>query len=920
MKKITKLLWAFMLLLGASTAQAQYMPKLSTDGGTQYEYYITVMNSDTRTFVTTVPNSGAAANCFGVSNNPSTTNNLAKFTVSQGEEGSYVIKSVDRNAALYYTISTGDAANSVRSLTEGDTEHAANTNWIISPKTANYAKGFSIGPKDNNAATNWNNHGGTLGMWGNQSSASICVFVPANLEAMNELYKAVKSDILPTLETNVTNLINSSNILDRIGGLPSSRKDAVVSAVVAAYSSETKFSEYTFTQACELSFFTPATALYTAIGNNLYLPTGYYYFKSLNTDNRPPYLFNDYFREANPKHHTLQAATLGTSNNYVWHITNNNDGTIAITNGEGTPVVRGNQGAGADGATSTNHSLTFSNFNLSYFNSPGGCHFTENLNASNGGYKLSDNTYFLTTWNGGAQHADNRWTFEPISVEGKTVYTVSITGIASNAAEVPYVTCGDDKALNGGFFIRESAITATDITAAALDNYESEVTVSGNEIQVVYTPLWNKMLQTAITGAQDVLNNTPAGIGIGYPTTEAKTTLQNQISAAQNVTMATEHDIIGLQTATQNFLDKVQLPADGSYVRIKNYNRDLGRDDYDPNRPTNNPGEGGYMSATNRRSNTAIGVQSTTLDDAGAIWKVEATDVTGTFRLYNLNLKKYLGKTDSGSNSKDVPVTDNEAEAGTYALVSTTAYPQFTLNCTNAEGNYHKQLHASGYGLMNYGTGLGQNGSSAWIVSEAAELTVNMHKASESDSESWASIYLPFNVAIPADANISANKGSINAEESELVLSAIGGNIIPAENGVILQGTDAGTTTLAITQEEAASADMTDNALTGTLLKKPLVADNTYYFLGVNNGEAGMFAPAASITQIPGNKAYLEESTATAAVQGFRFHASGEATGIEDTTLSGQEENGIYHDLSGRRVQHPRKGIYIVDNRKVILK
>ena len=227
-----------------------------------------------------------------------------------------------------------------------------------------------------------------------------------------------------------------------------------------------------------------------------------------------------------------------------------------------------------------------------------------------------------------------------------------------------------------------------------------------------------------------------------------------------------------------------------------------------------------------------------------------------------------------------------------------------------------KQLHASGNGVMNYGTGNGMNGPSAWIISEATEFDVTLNKAKEDDTESYASVYLPFNVTLPA-SGVTANKGVANADNTEFTLTSVGSGV-PAENGVILVNSEAAASvTLGITQNEV-TADMDGNDLTGTLVKKDIDTNASYYFLGVNDALiAGMYRPAATLTQIPANKAYLEEVGGS--VQGYRFSFGGETTGIGSVGTT-DSANGVYYDLSGRRVQNPQKGVYILGNRKVVLK
>ena len=43
-------------------------------------------------------------------------------------------------------------------------------------------------------------------------------------------------------------------------------------------------------------------------------------------------------------------------------------------------------------------------------------------------------------------------------------------------------------------------------------------------------------------------------------------------------------------------------------------------------------------------------------------------------------------------------------------------------------------------------------------------------------------------------------------------------------------------------------------------------------------------------------------------------------TGITEMTYDRQETKGAAYNLNGQRVAHPRKGLYIVDGKKVIMK
>lgn len=265
-------------------------------------------------------------------------------------------------------------------------------------------------------------------------------------------------------------------------------------------------------------------------------------------------------------------------------------------------------------------------------------------------------------------------------------------------------------------------------------------------------------------------------------------------------------------------------------------------------------------------------------NNASSVWELrtDANVSAGVFKLYNLN---------------------SQTETGTFALTTTGNDNEFTL--TDVGGENWTQLNG------------------AWMFSEANTITIRLNKANAADTDSYASIYLPFNVTVPAESGVTAYKGSINDDKTQFLLNAVEG-VIPAENGIILHGDNVEEVTLNITKDEA-NADMSDNALTGTLVEKDLTNENHsyYYVLGASNNQAGMYHPSASMNAISQNKAYVYETKVGA--QGLRF-SFGDTTGIGHINTTGQQDENTYYDLSGRRVQNPKKGIYVVGNRKVILK
>ena len=153
-----------------------------------------------------------------------------------------------------------------------------------------------------------------------------------------------------------------------------------------------------------------------------------------------------------------------TTNNGIWHITSLGGGKVAIKNGDGNPIVAGGANVSLMGSYSQlTIASTLENGGTTYY------YFDAALNcsANNSSYMVGG-TEHLTTWASGPATADdNLWRFEPVSVEGKTIYEVIIEGDADT-----YVAYNDgsitQKAFDGGFFITDAPITEAQLSLATL--------------------------------------------------------------------------------------------------------------------------------------------------------------------------------------------------------------------------------------------------------------------------------------------------------------------------------------------------------------------------------------------------------------------------------------------------------------------
>ena len=75
-------------------------------------------------------------------------------------------------------------------------------------------------------------------------------------------------------------------------------------------------------------------------------------------------------------------------------------------------------------------------------------------------------------------------------------------------------------------------------------------------------------------------------------------------------------------------------------------------------------------------------------------------------------------------------------------------------------------------------------------------------------------------------------------------------------------------------------------------------------------------------TTVKGNKAFLlvDANTSGAKLDGYDMENEETTAGIEEVATPKTNNETVYYDLQGRRVEKPSRGIYIVNGKKVIIK
>ena len=176
-------------------------------------------------------------------------------------------------------------------------------------------------------------------------------------------------------------------------------------------------------------------------------------------------------------------------------------------------------------------------------------------------------------------------------------------------------------------------------------------------------------------------------------------------------------------------------------------------------------------------------------------------------------------------------------------------------------------------------------------------------------SVGYATLYAPVALVIPE--GVHAYVGTLNDDKDVLTLSeqVVG---IPAETGVVLTGS-AATHYFDIADE----MDEVESVFSGNKETIANAEGTAPYTLQTHNG--GVAFKLYTGTNITGFKAYLD-LTEQPQAQAIRIRFAGEGTTeIEHSTLNPQPSTEIY-DLTGRRVENPTKGMYIVNSKKVVIK
>lgn len=291
----------------------------------------------------------------------------------------------------------------------------------------------------------------------------------------------------------------------------------------------------------------------------------------------------------------------------------------------------------------------------------------------------------------------------------------------------------------------------------------------------------------------------------------------------------------------------------------------------------------------------------------GKFSMTDATDNTTLFCFDGSSLVNYETALANGMN-KDAWAWVNGDDASAISTVS------FVDGNTNG-----------GYGILSKNAYLYDNGDNSdsadrgsnasmtsdnpryrsWYL-EVAEAPLTLTDCSNYGVDGYyTTMYLPVNVTVTGAKVYTVNDGVGNSLDVEELTDGF----VPANTGVVLEGTSASATATVST----ATGTVT-SVLTGTA---PVMsydpANENVYVLSVANSKLGFYKFAG--TELKGFRAYYQTTGGGSSTRGFVLNFGGTATGINAATFNA---NGNAYDLQGRRVNNAQKGVFIINGKKVV--
>lgn len=179
-----------------------------------------------------------------------------------------------------------------------------------------------------------------------------------------------------------------------------------------------------------------------------------------------------------------------------------------------------------------------------------------------------------------------------------------------------------------------------------------------------------------------------------------------------------------------------------------------------------------------------------------------------------------------------------------------------------------------------------------------------------------STLVLPFESTIPSGItcytlNYTSGASSVTATPVSTTL--------PANTPVLVNGSEGSYSFVNSSKSTTAtsyetSAKPTDGALTGVYEE---TTPGIGYYILTNHSSSVGFRKTVATSKVAAYRAYLSAASEAREFLDIDF-SDGNVTAIKNVKVG--SEDHVYYDLQGRRVLYPKKGLYIVNGKKVIIK
>ena len=564
------------------------------------------------------------------------------------------------------------------------------------------------------------------------------------------------------------------------------------------------------------------------------------------------------------------------------------------------------------------------------------CNGSDKFGTASGSYYANDRTQ-TSGWS---------TDFKFVESEGYALYKVKIIYPSGSA---PTVTYNETAYSNGADFVAPTTLESTDLIASSITGYTANISINNDIIYVNYTTAFDYADTWNFDNSPwSLLNDTPAEIdkpSRTYRFNTKKINVNTTFNCSIVVKFAYTYGNYRIVVAGVDLLD----PSTGDVVYYDYHDGYSGTNQSNREYTIDNVAPGNYIL---RYISYA---QSTSSE--GNI-SVKITPVPGFYRIkgYSNNYMTFNNVNTNASMDGTLSINNIIYYSGDKNLIffangygmyntHTVAPVGSTLNKYSIlpgaqSGKYYVKSDASGIGTYCY-----DNTSSGHIVDRNSDPVTSGSYQTDWTLEEVTSLPFTFNknalgyatfnspVACKLDAGTKAYTCKQNLANNTINLQLVeltkdGNVLVPANCPVLLfksgiTADNASNTVVNFTIVES-DEEIDDNDFVGTIESRTLDTSYNWYSLqkvtsGTNVGKMCFLSKSAGEgSYLGGFKAWIKTNPTTARQFTLVYDGEGDPTGIVEA-LGLENDNVDIYDLSGRKLSSYKKGINIVNGKKVMV-